>query len=53
MRSATRKLLTDKIDRALAQFERGEYFTAEESKRDMAERKARRLTERQGGSASL
>ena len=34
-----------KIDRALAQFERGEFFTAEESRADMERRKAAWMSE--------
>ena len=32
--------ITEKIDRAFRQFERGEFFSAEESRADMEERKA-------------
>jgi Arc/MetJ-type ribon-helix-helix transcriptional regulator len=37
-----------KIDRATAQFESGQYYTAEESRADMERRKAAWLAERQG-----
>ena len=37
--------ITDKIERAFAQFERGEFFSAEESRTDMARRKAAWLGE--------
>ncbi len=33
-------LISAKIDRALDQFDRGEFFTAEESRADMEQRKA-------------
>jgi antitoxin ParD1/3/4 len=37
--------IADKIERAFAQFERGEFFSAEESRADMARRKAAWLGE--------
>jgi Arc/MetJ-type ribon-helix-helix transcriptional regulator len=39
--------IAGKIERAFAQFERGEFFSAEESRADMARRKAAWLLERQ------
>jgi putative addiction module CopG family antidote len=38
--------ITDKIERALGQFDRGEFFSAEESRADMEKRKAAWLRER-------
>jgi len=35
-----RQEISDKIERAFGQFDRGEYFTAEESRADMENRKA-------------
>jgi Arc/MetJ-type ribon-helix-helix transcriptional regulator len=37
--------ITEKIERALGQFERGEFFSAEESQADMEKRKAAWLHE--------
>ena len=37
--------IAEKIERAFAQFERGEFFSAEESRADMAKRKAEWLRE--------
>ena len=42
---ANRVAVGEKIDRAFAQFERGEFFSPEESKTDMARRKAHWLSE--------
>ena len=39
--------ITEKIERAFAQFERGEFFSPEESRADMARRKAEWLRQRQ------
>jgi Arc/MetJ-type ribon-helix-helix transcriptional regulator len=36
----SRDEIDQKVDRAFAQFERGEFYTAEESKADMEKRKA-------------
>ena len=38
--------IAEKIERAFNQFERGEYYTAEDSRADMEKRKATRLAER-------
>ena len=38
--------ITEKIERAFGQFERGEFFSAEESQADMEKRKAAWLRER-------
>ncbi len=38
--------IAEKIERAFAQFERGEYFSAEESQADMEKRKAAWLHDR-------
>lgn len=43
-----RSAIDAKIDHALAQFERGECFSAEESRRDMEARKAAWLSKRAG-----
>lgn len=43
-----RSAIDAKIDHALAQFERGECFSAEESRRDMETRKAAWLSNRAG-----
>jgi len=40
--------ITEKIGRAFGQFDRGEFFLAEESQADMEKRKAARLRERHG-----
>ena len=37
--------IAEKIDRAFGQFERGEFFSAEESRADMEKRKATWLAE--------
>jgi hypothetical protein len=39
--------ITEKIERAIGQFDRGEFFSAEESQADMERRKAAWLRERQ------
>ena len=41
-----KQVVNDKIERAFAQFERGEFFTAEESRADLAARKAVWLSNR-------
>jgi len=38
--------IAERIDRAFGQFERGEFFSAEESRADMEKRKAAWLSER-------
>ncbi len=43
-----RNEIDEKIERAFAQFERGEFFSAEQSWADMAERKAAWLREHRG-----
>jgi predicted transcriptional regulator len=45
----TAKEIHLKIERAFAQFERGEFFTAEESPADLAKRKAAWLRSRNAG----
>jgi antitoxin ParD1/3/4 len=42
-----KKEIAEKIERAFAQFERGEFFSPAESRADMARRKAAWLLERQ------
>ena len=41
-----KSLIHDKIERSFAQFENGEFFTAEESRADMEKRKAAWLADR-------
>jgi predicted Zn-dependent peptidase len=41
--------VAEKIERAFAQFERGEFFSAEESRADMEQRKAAWLRDRERG----
>jgi len=41
--------IAEKIERAFAQFERGEFFTPEQSRADMHQRKAAWLREQQNG----
>ena len=41
-----KSLIHDKIERSFAQFENGEFFTAEESRADMEKRKAVWLADR-------
>jgi len=43
-----RDRVSEKIDRAFGQFERGEFLTAEESRADMEQRKAAWIKNRQG-----
>ncbi len=43
----SRDEIDQKLDRAFAQFERGEFYTAEESKADMEKRKAAWLVNKQ------
>jgi len=42
-------LIDEKIERAFGQFERGEFFSAEESRADMEKRKAAWLAEQKRG----
>jgi hypothetical protein len=44
-----KELIHDKIERAFEQFERGEFFSAEESRADMEKRKASWLADRKRG----
>ena len=46
--SENKSAIDEKIERAMAQFERGEFFSAEESRADMGRRKAEWLRERRG-----
>jgi antitoxin ParD1/3/4 len=44
-----KQLIHEKIERAFGQFERGEFFSAEESRADMEKRKAAWLAEQKRG----
>lgn len=44
-----KELIHEKIERAFGQFERGEFFSAEESRADMEKRKAAWLAEQKRG----
>lgn len=43
------EVIADKIERAFAQFDRGEFYSAETSRTDLAKRKAVWLSEQQRG----
>ena len=43
------EVIADKIERAFAQFDRGEFYSADASRNDMAKRKAVWLSEQQRG----
>jgi hypothetical protein len=47
--SEDKQAIEEKIERAFAQFERGEFFTAEQARADMERRKAAWLADRQRG----